>query len=119
MQMDDEPTPEQLKQIAKFVSTLQRPPSIDVARGSVDTQAIQRGKQVFASNCHNCPRTSHLYNKELFDVGLTDKEGTRYLTSESNWRWATRISFTITQLRRLKVYLPSMVIRRVSSVATN
>ncbi len=76
MQMDDEPTPEQLKQIAKFVSTLQRPPSIDVARGSVDTQAIQRGKQVFMqSNCHNCHAPPTYTTKELFDVGLTDKEG--------------------------------------------
>ncbi len=76
MQMDDEPTPEQLKQLATFVSTLKRPPSIDVARNQVDPQAIARGKEVFmANNCQQC-HTPPLYTvTDVFDVGLTDKEG--------------------------------------------
>ena len=76
MQMDDEPTEDQLDQIAVFVSSLKRPPSIDVARGQVDAAAVARGKQIFASsNCKNCHAPPTYTVSERFDVGLIDKEG--------------------------------------------
>ena len=78
MQMDEEPTEQQLNQIAVFVSSLKRPPSIDVARGQVDNEAIERGRQVFLANqCKNCHAPPTYTVPELFDVGLVDKEGNK------------------------------------------
>lgn len=78
MQMDEEPTEQQLNQIAVFVSSLKRPPSIDVARGKVDAQAIERGRQVFMTHqCKNCHAPPTYTVAELFDVGLVDKEGNK------------------------------------------
>ncbi len=78
MQMDDEPTQQQLKQLAVFVSSLKRPPSIDVARGQVDAEAVARGEKIFlTSGCQDCHAPPTYTVKGLFDVGLTDKEGNR------------------------------------------
>ena len=94
MQMDDEPTVDQLSQIAVFVSSLKRPPSIDVARGQVDNAAIARGKQVFmSSNCKHCHVPPTYTVSELFDVGLVDKEGNKEFNPPSLIGVGQRVHF--------------------------
>ncbi|MBI1311552.1 c-type cytochrome [bacterium] len=76
----DEPGGDVPAELAAYLTTLSRPPSIEAARGSeLAPDEVTRGAAVFASNgcatCHD-PFTS-LTTDGVFDVGLPDRAGQR------------------------------------------
>ena len=73
------PTEEQLEALTAFISQLPLPPSVDELRDvSLDRQAIERGKEVFAKrDCGRCHAGDNFTSKESFDVGLADELGNR------------------------------------------
>ena len=78
MQADDPPTEKEVAALVAFVKTLEPPPSIDAARGSQDTQAVARGRELFgALNCVQCHKPPVFTTPQTYDVGLDDKLGKR------------------------------------------
>jgi YVTN family beta-propeller protein len=64
--------------IENFLYTLQPPPSVSVARGTVDQAAVARGKKLFERlNCADCHQSSYYTSPAAYDVGLEDKSGNR------------------------------------------
>ncbi|MEQ8788277.1 MAG: cytochrome c peroxidase [Pirellulaceae bacterium] len=78
MQGDETPADRNVEALAAFLATLEPPPSIDDARGTRDEKAVRRGQAVFkAQNCNRCHQAPNYTSPELYDVGLTDKEGNK------------------------------------------
>ncbi len=78
MQTDEPPTAEQLEALAAYVESLTPPPSIDVARGVQDHEAVVRGRQLFeALECVGCHKPPVYTTPDTYDVGLDDKQGNR------------------------------------------
>ncbi|MDP6447798.1 MAG: cytochrome c peroxidase [Pirellulaceae bacterium] len=78
MQGDREPTDKQLDVLTAFVQALPPPPSIDVARGTVDKVAIERGRKLFmARDCNRCHAPPTYTTPKTYDVGIHDKQGNK------------------------------------------
>ena len=76
MQADREPTEAQVTALAAFVESLPAPPSIDVARGTHDPVAVDRGQKLFHSlRCDRCHAPPAYTTPKTYDVGLRDKQG--------------------------------------------
>jgi cytochrome c peroxidase len=62
--------------LVAYLQSLTPPPPPAVARGAVDAQAVERGRQVFAAqSCHECHMPPHYTSSVAYDVGLTDQRG--------------------------------------------
>jgi len=77
--MDGKPaeaTPATVNAIAAYLRTLQPAPGLDVARGTVNTSAVERGRHLFESlDCVHCHRAPTYTSSKTFDVGLHDEAG--------------------------------------------
>jgi hypothetical protein len=69
-------SPEVVDALVAYLQSLTPPPPPAVARGAVDAQAVERGRQVFAArSCHECHMPPHYTSSVAYDVGLTDQRG--------------------------------------------
>lgn len=76
MQREDPLPREDVKAIAAYVKTLEPPPPLDELRGTQDTAAAERGRQVFAKHdCAQCHAAPAYTSPEAYDVGLKDSQG--------------------------------------------
>jgi YVTN family beta-propeller protein len=76
MQSDVEARAEDVAALAAFLETLQPPPSLDRARGTLDPAAVARGQAVFARRaCGDCHTPPTYTSDGLRDVGLQDALG--------------------------------------------
>lgn len=77
--MDGKPaeaTPATVNAIAAYLRTLQPAPGLDVARGTVNASAVERGRHLFESlDCVHCHRPPTYTSSKTFDVGLHDEAG--------------------------------------------
>jgi cytochrome c peroxidase len=70
-------------QIAEYVRTLQRPPSIVEARSEANspvrkTKRVSRGERIFRSvGCIDCHREPFFTSEDVYDVGLQDERSMR------------------------------------------
>jgi cytochrome c peroxidase len=70
------PSPEQVADLAAYVRTLVPPPSLLVARGLVDGEAVKRGRKVFLrEKCALCHVAPSYTSPKTYDVGLRDEVG--------------------------------------------
>ncbi len=68
------PSSDQVTALAAYLKTLTPPPSIDVARHSVDRAAVDRGEKLFGTlNCASCHAPPSYTTPKLYDVGLKDE----------------------------------------------
>ena len=68
------PSNDQVTALAAYLNTLAPPPSIDVARQSIDRPAIERGKTLFGTlKCASCHAPPSYTTPKLYDVGLKDE----------------------------------------------
>lgn len=78
MQRDDPLPREEVEALVAFLETLQPPPPLDVARGTVDPQAVARGQAVFQRHdCARCHAPPTYTSPQAYDVGLADSQGAR------------------------------------------
>ncbi len=64
--------------LVAYLRSLQPPPALDVARGTVDRAAVERGRRVFERRqCNRCHAEPHYTTAESYDVGLVDQRGNR------------------------------------------
>lgn len=62
--------------IARYVETLEAPPSLMVARAEEDEDLFEQGRQVFhREGCQECHKEPHFTTDDTFHVGLTDSAG--------------------------------------------
>ena len=77
--MDGKPTeatPATVNAIAAYLRTLRPAPGLDVARGTVNASAVERGRHLFESlDCVHCHRPPTYTSSKTFDVGLQDEVG--------------------------------------------
>lgn len=75
MQMDEEPSEDQINAIAAFLETLTSPPALDVARDCVDSDQVARGRKLFENSlgCKNCHAPPSYTSPDVYDVGLKDQ----------------------------------------------
>jgi DNA-binding beta-propeller fold protein YncE len=70
------PTDDQVRDLVSYLQTLTPPPSVSLARGTIDAETVQRGRKVFLKNkCHTCHTPPHYTTAKSFDVGLRDEAG--------------------------------------------
>ena len=85
--MDGKPaeaTPATVNAIAAYLRTLQPAPGLDVARGTVNTSAVERGRYLFESlDCVHCHRPPTYTSSRTFDVGLQDVAGLTHFNPPS------------------------------------
>ena len=78
MQKDNPPTDEQVAALAVFVQSLAPPPPIDVARGTVDSEAVARDRALFVDRkCSKCHAAPQYTTPRMYNVGLTDQIGNK------------------------------------------
>lgn len=78
MQSDRKAKEDDVAAITAYLETLPPPPSIDVARGTVDMDSIARGRQVFMTNkCNSCHQEISYTSPETYQVGLEDQLGNK------------------------------------------
>lgn len=78
MQRDDPLPRDEVEVLVAYLETLEPPPPLDVARGTVDPQAVARGQAVFQQRqCARCHTPPTYTSPEVYDVGLTDSQGAR------------------------------------------
>tara|TARA_R110002049_G_scaffold47902_1_gene138342 strand:- start:28980 stop:30875 length:1896 start_codon:yes stop_codon:yes gene_type:complete len=89
MASDHAVRPEAVEQIAAYVRTLPRPPSLAEARGT-DVKSkrlahqVRRGRQFFESaGCTDCHRKPLFTSDETYDVGLADERSMRHFNPPS------------------------------------
>ena len=76
MQREETVPSEQIQAIAAYVNSLERPPPLDVLRGTQDTAAVERGRLVFAKHdCARCHAPPTYTTPDAYDVGLKDAQG--------------------------------------------
>ena len=74
MQGEKQATPENVRLLYAYLATLQPPPGIAAARGTIDAAAVARGKELFTNrDCASCHAGPQWTSTETFDVGLTDE----------------------------------------------
>ncbi|WP_166830038.1 family 16 glycoside hydrolase [Thalassoroseus pseudoceratinae] len=62
--------------LVDYMNTLQPPPGLNVARGTLDAAAIEKGRQVFAvEGCVECHRPPTYTSRKVVDVGIDDGRG--------------------------------------------
>ncbi len=67
---------EELKALATYLKTLKPAPSLDRMRGTLDEEAIARGRRIFHSQgCADCHQPPTYTSPETYDVGLADERG--------------------------------------------
>ncbi len=72
------PPQDDVTAIENYLYTLEPPPSVAVARGSVDHETAARGKKLFERlSCTDCHQPPYYTSPAVFDVGLKDKSGHR------------------------------------------
>ena len=75
MQGDELPSAD-VQAIVDFMKTLPVPPSVNVARGTLDAAAIAKGRQVFAAQgCVECHRPPTYTTPQVVDVNTDDGRG--------------------------------------------
>lgn len=84
MQGDEEPTERQLKALDAYLRTLPLPPSLDEARGTRETAAVQRGGELFhALKCNQCHAPPTYTTPKTYDVAIHDKQGNTHFNPPS------------------------------------
>ena len=69
-------TEDKAASIARYLETLQAPPSLMLAREEMNEDLFEKGKQVFhREGCQECHKKPHYTSNETFDVGLVDAAG--------------------------------------------
>lgn len=69
-------TERNVKALVEFLGSLPPAPSVTVARGEVNANAVRRGRKVFSTHgCAECHRPSTFTSPATFDVGLHDATG--------------------------------------------
>jgi YVTN family beta-propeller protein len=69
-------TAENVRALAAYLRTLKPPPSVEVARGTLDAGAVRRGKAVFEQlDCARCHAPPAYTAPRTYDVGLPDEWG--------------------------------------------
>lgn len=62
--------------IVRFIETLEPPPSVNAARGTIDHAAMKRGEAIFERlDCTRCHQPPRFTSSRTFDVGLVDEWG--------------------------------------------
>lgn len=78
MQIEQPPQEQVIVDLAAFVESLPPPPSLNVARGDADADAIERGRALFAElNCSKCHAPPLYTTPATYDVGIHDKQGNK------------------------------------------
>jgi YVTN family beta-propeller protein len=78
MQREDPLPKADVKKLVAYVQSLENPPPLPVLRGTLDTAAVERGKQVFAKrDCASCHAPPTYTSPAAYDVGLPDAQGNR------------------------------------------
>ena len=73
-----EPDAEDVADLGVYLRSIEPPPALDVARGTVDQQVAGRGQALFRSlGCVNCHVPPLYTTRGVFDVGLEDEAGHR------------------------------------------
>jgi YVTN family beta-propeller protein len=77
MQADgDDITEHNIQALKAYLATLTPPPGLDVARGIVDSAAVERGAVVFRKQaCADCHAPATYTTPGTFDVGIHDERG--------------------------------------------
>ena len=71
-----DPGADQIEDLTAFLQTLSPPPSLLGARGVVNSEAVQRGRKVFAKEkCALCHVPPTYTSPKTYDVGLRDELG--------------------------------------------
>ena len=69
-------SPQNVKALAAYLRSLPPPPSVEAARGTLDLDAVRRGKEVFeALDCARCHAPPAYTAPRTYDVGLPDERG--------------------------------------------
>ncbi len=72
----DELPPADVQAMVDFMKTLPVPPSVNVARGTLDAAAIAKGRQLFtAQGCVDCHRPPTYTTPQVVDVNTDDGRG--------------------------------------------
>lgn len=77
MQADgDDITEDNIQALKAYLTTLTPPPGLDMARGTVDSVAVERGAAVFRKQaCADCHAPATYTTPGTFDVGIHDERG--------------------------------------------
>ncbi len=79
-----QPSSHQVQALAAYLMSLSPPPSIDVARGSVAEDVVERGRLVFnREGCVDCHQPPLYTSAAVYDVGLVDADGQRMFNPPS------------------------------------
>jgi cytochrome c peroxidase len=71
-----EPDPGQVSDLAAFLHTLAPPPSVPLARGTLEPEAIKRGQRILnRQKCAVCHTPPTYTSAKTYDVGLRDEAG--------------------------------------------
>ncbi|MDA0749806.1 MAG: hypothetical protein O2964_03730 [Verrucomicrobia bacterium] len=69
-------TDDKAASIARYLETLEAPPSLIHARAETNPDLFHQGRRVFhREGCDECHREPHYTTNDTFNVGLTDKAG--------------------------------------------
>lgn len=69
-------TEENVTALASYLYSLDPPPPLSAARGTIDQTALERGEQLFAATgCIDCHHTGTFTSPNTYDVGLRDEVG--------------------------------------------
>ncbi|MBM4068819.1 MAG: hypothetical protein FJ271_07720 [Planctomycetes bacterium] len=78
------PSAEAVRDLTAFLQTLPPPPSLAKARGTIDAEALKRGRKVFArEKCATCHTPATYTSAKSFDVGLKDENGQSHFNPPS------------------------------------
>jgi len=62
--------------IARYLETLEAPPSLITSRSETDRELFEEGHQVFhREGCQECHKPPYYTTAETYNVGLTDTAG--------------------------------------------
>ena len=72
----DELSTDDVNALVDYMKTLTPPPSLSIARGTLDAAAIAKGRQVFtAEGCAECHQPPTYTSRKVVDVGIDDGRG--------------------------------------------
>ena len=79
-----EPSAEQVRDLTAYLRTLTPPPSLLKARGTIDAEALKRGRRIFArQKCATCHTPPAYTSRKAYDVGLRDELGASHFNPPS------------------------------------
>jgi YVTN family beta-propeller protein len=79
-----DPSTEAVRDLTTFLKTLPPPPGLSKARNTIDSEAFQRGKKIFArQKCATCHTPPTYTSPKTYDVGLRDEAGEKQFNPPS------------------------------------